>query len=136
MTILNAEQLFLLCVLRGPEPVLAKNLDTHEWTIQHDSLYNEYIKNIPGHTERLKEKDKVKQEISAEETKFRKFGIRENDFGFSLVDKEADMTWYHPKSGQFYNAWDYRGKFGINLHLSEKEKFILKEFLDEELEEV
>lgn len=133
----DAAGLFLLCALRN-KPIIAKNLSVHTWTIECDQALEAWLAayrkehngESPKEIIRQGQHDELRTTMGMMGIKERTFQVKENDFGFGLVDTGYDMTWYQPKPGNFYNSWDYCNLFLINDDLNEIERFLLKNYFD------
>jgi hypothetical protein len=134
--ILNPGQLLVLCILRG-QLVAARNIDNYEWTIRHESYFNETCIRPSSFTAISEErkamnevKEKIRQvakdEFPAQEPKMRNFYSRWDGYSYSLADRDEDMSWW---DNTLFDNWHYKGKFELKETLSEKEKYILFELL-------
>ena len=130
-TILTPGQLLVLCILRGVL-VAAKNIDNYEWTMRHESFFNDQnVSKYGPDTKGVKAlqdafKQEVKEKFPAQAPKLRNFYSRWSEGAYSLSDFDEDLSWWNSTS---FTDWHYKGKFELKETLSEKEKYILFELL-------
>lgn len=53
----------------------------------------------------------------------RKFYVHRHDFGYSLADKEEDLSWFDPKHPE--EDWCFKGQFKLTEPLSELEDYAI-----------
>ena len=129
----SASQLFLLCAMRAG-CVQAKNVLVHDWTIEHETAFatsfNEKSKDMVELEEFMnlsKEmREDLKKSIPVLLPKIRSFYLHKNDMGHDLAEKDG-ITWYQP-GNTTSNEWDYRGKFKLEIPLTEEESFVLEHY--------
>lgn len=131
--IFSVRELFILCALRNGI-VEARNLEEYPWTwrhyrsVQHKmiDLYSYYNKKEREEKEKQFNED-AKKDFPVLESKLRTFILQETDFGFSLSDREEDLSWYHPPARALIDIdnWAYKGTFSLSVPLTKKEEYVL-----------
>lgn len=53
----------------------------------------------------------------------RKFCVHRHDLGYSLADKEEDLSWFDPKHPE--EDWCFKGQFKLTEPLSDKEDYVI-----------